>query len=58
MTDEQLRSVETALEALVTMSETVSPALEQLRLARAQQRCTAGQEQAVRRAIEARLANS
>jgi DNA-binding transcriptional regulator/RsmH inhibitor MraZ len=58
ISDEQFRSVETALEALATMSDTVSPALEQLRLARAQQCGTDGREQAVRLAIEARLANT
>jgi hypothetical protein len=58
MSDEQFSSIETALEALATMSDTVSAALEQLRLARGQQRSMDGQDQAMRRAIDARLANA
>jgi hypothetical protein len=58
MSDEQFSSIETALEALATMSDTVSAALEQLRLARGQQRSMDGQDQAMRRAIDGRLANA
>jgi hypothetical protein len=56
ITDEQFRSVEIALEALGSMSETVAAALEELRLARRPRRSGWGGDHATRRAIEARLA--
>lgn len=52
ITDEQFRSVETALKALGAMSETASAALERLRHARDQQ---PPEEAEVRLTIEARL---
>jgi hypothetical protein len=56
ITDDQFSSVETALEALGAMSDTVSDALDELRLFRGHQRPIRGEDQEMRRAIEARLA--
>jgi hypothetical protein len=55
VTDEQFRSVDTALEALAAMSDAIPAALEELHVARAQRPPASGRELATRRAIEARL---
>jgi hypothetical protein len=54
MTDEQWSSVETALEALQTMSDTAPAALDELRRARSRRGTSAGGDQMLR-APEARL---
>ena len=55
MTDEQLTSVETALEAVEAMSDTAAAALDELRLAR-RRRDPAGGGDEMLRALDARLA--
>jgi hypothetical protein len=54
--DEQLKAVETALEALAPISDRARAAREELRLARDFGGSTFGQPHDVRRTIEARLA--
>jgi signal transduction histidine kinase len=56
MTDEQLRSVETALEALEPMYDAARAALDEMRITGHHRRPTGGQDQDMRQAIEAHLA--
>lgn len=56
ITDEQLRSVETALAALAPMSEPARAALAELRSSLDRRRLRRGQEPEIRRAIAAQLA--
>ena len=55
-TDEQLRSVKTALEALEPMYDAARGALEEIRIAGRHRRPTGGQDRDMRQAIEAHLA--
>ena len=55
-TDAQLRSVETALEALEPMYDGARAALDEMRIAGRHRRPTGGQDQDMRQAIEAHLA--
>jgi hypothetical protein len=56
MTDEQLRSAETALEALAPMYDAARAALEEMRIAGRHRRPTGGQDQDARQAVKAHLA--
>ena len=56
MTDEQLKSVETALEALAPMYDEARAELEKMRIAVRHRRPPGGQDQDMRQAIEAHLA--
>ena len=56
VTDEELRSVETALEALAPMYDAARAALLEMRIAGRHRRPAGGQEQDTREAIEAHLA--
>jgi hypothetical protein len=55
ITDEQFGAVETALEALVSISDPARPALEELRSSRDHRRSTRGKGHEMRAAIESRL---
>lgn len=56
VTDEQLRSVETAFEALIPIYDRARAALEEIRVARGRRRPTGGQDKETRNVIEAHLA--
>ena len=56
MTDEQLKSVETALEALAPMHDAARAELEKMRIAVRHPQPPGGQDQDMRQAIEAHLA--
>jgi hypothetical protein len=56
MTDEQLRSVETALEALAPMYDAARAELEKMQIAVRHRQPPGGQDQDMRQAIEAHLA--
>jgi hypothetical protein len=56
VTDEELRSVETALEALAPMYDAARTALDEIRMAGRHQRLTDGQDRDTCEAIEAHLA--
>jgi hypothetical protein len=56
VTDEELRSVETALEAVAPMYDAARAALDEMRIAGRHQRRTDGQDRDTREAIEAHLA--
>lgn len=56
ITEEQLRSVETALEALGPMSDAARLALVEIRSQRHHRRVSGGQDEETREAIEAHLA--
>ena len=54
--DQQLKAVETALEALAPMYDAARAELEEMRIAVRQRRPSSGQDQDIRQAIEAHLA--
>lgn len=56
ITDEQLRSVEIALEALAPMYDAARAELEHMRVALRRRRPAGGQDEDIRQAIEAHLA--